>query len=815
MRLSKLRKFAYLLPTFFAILSFQNCSQVNFQDLEAESVRKIQSDGGAGSLAGSLKINDGKEFTNDLNVQLTLSSEGATEMYVTDDSLCEKQGLWEPYTTERGWVLKELNKATSVYVRFIKTVGDKVESSGCLQAAITHDNSPADLEFLKKPDDFVNDTRADFTVKGMDSSSGVDRYECRIDKEAPQKCDDLFFFEGLTEDAHKVYVRVYDMAGNKSDELEHNWLVDLTNPVVEFINPKPDSVSGTSSAVFKFSAKDLPAPKTGVMSGIKEIYCSLDGGEPEVCLSPVMLSKLPDGPHTFTVHAVDKAGNPSAPITHNWTVDTLASGPFTIIGVTGGSENRIDEWLGTALTPTVHWQSSQGAVRYSVAILSMSEKTICAEKSIAAVDKPSLAFPEASCKLVNGTSYLARVLAYDNIGHPKSAPDFKFTVDVIAPVVAIKTPVISEDHKVIKIDFTISDAISGVESGECVRSLASSQEKTVCTGKTELVYKDLTPGTHSFLISAGDVAGNPMTSPATSFLLKKLKLIETELTVAPPPSKVDILMVIDDSGSMKEEQAELSQRLSAFTSVIGALDWQICMISTDPRLDGNLKVIAGTTDLYAINKNTPDFNNKFVNTVLSFGVKGSGEEQGIYTANQAVLRKDNRCFRADAAFATIILSDEDELSVGWDPTLSKDSQYRLPGKKNLPASLLANVATALGNQKIFTFHSLILKPGDTECMAKSGLHYGARYAELSILTSGIVASKCAANYGTELAAFGKSIIRSLDTISLLCQPEGAFKYTTNPEIRDLISNVKGNKVTFTPGLPPTTQLKMRYYCEVP
>ncbi len=54
-------------------------------------------------------------------------------------------------------------------------------------------------------------------------------------------------------------------------------------------------------------------------------------------------------------------------------------------------------------------------------------------------------------------------------------------------------------------------------------------------------------------------------------------------------NKVDVLFVVDSSGSMANERAALGSRLANFTSGLVGLDWQICVTSTDPtREKGNL-----------------------------------------------------------------------------------------------------------------------------------------------------------------------------------------------------------------------------------
>lgn len=94
-----------------------------------------------------------------------------------------------------------------------------------------------------------------------------------------------------------------------------NVTLDTTNPVVA-ISSSPSNPSNLASPSFSFSATDL--------SSIDHYECDLDGGGFSTCSSPKSYSGLSAGSHTFSVKAVDAAGNTSAAVTHTWTIDLTA-----------------------------------------------------------------------------------------------------------------------------------------------------------------------------------------------------------------------------------------------------------------------------------------------------------------------------------------------------------------------------------------------------------------------------------------------------------------------------------------------------------
>ncbi|HUU00244.1 MAG TPA: hypothetical protein VM425_02250 [Myxococcota bacterium] len=132
-------------------------------------------------------------------------------------------------------------------------------------------------------------------------------------------------------------------------------------------------------------------------------------------------------------------------------------------------------------------------------------------------------------------------------------------------------------------------------------------------------------------------------------------------------AKIDILWVIDNSGTMREEQDNLANNFQAFISIIEAssVDYQIGVISTDMvkadqsgRLQGSPKIItpgANAATQFAAN--------------VKVGTDGAGNERGLEAAFKALseplISGDNSGFLRDGAgLAVIFVSDEDDKSYG-------------------------------------------------------------------------------------------------------------------------------------------------------
>jgi hypothetical protein len=179
--------------------------------------------------------------------------------------------------------------------------------------------------------------------------------------------------------------------------------------------------------------------------------------------------------------------------------------------------------------------------------------------------------------------------------------------------------------------------------------------------------------------------------------------------------QVDILWVIDSSGSMREEQAELGLKFNALIEAlvgIGA-DFRIAVISTDmssPNARGRFqtapgrfveKGCAGPTDALAAECADVDLDRPFLSIdsytsgttidtarlqrdfrcIASVGDCGSQFEAGLWAVETAVSEDlvgsdgvNSGFFREDAFLAVIFLTDEDDCSFGGTITPATDKQ---------------------------------------------------------------------------------------------------------------------------------------------
>lgn len=199
---------------------------------------------------------------------------------------------------------------------------------------------------------------------------------------------------------------------------------------------------------------------------------------------------------------------------------------------------------------------------------------------------------------------------------------------------------------------------------------------------------------------------------------------------------VDLLLVVDDSCSMFEEQQSLAQTaalLIAAGDAYGA-DYRIAVTTTDPGV-GGLPVPAGTLrgNPSVITASSPNRVAE-LEAAINQGTNGSPDEQGLLAAAQAVsdptlLAGSNANFlRPNAELVVLILSDEPDFSPLPVATYVDQMRNRPVG---LPNAL-----------RIYT-----ITGGLTGCTGPGGnADIAVRYVEAANSTGGFDRSICDANY---------------------------------------------------------------------
>lgn len=320
-------------------------------------------------------------------------------------------------------------------------------------------------------------------------------------------------------------------------------------------------------------------------------------------------------------------------------------------------------------------------------------------------------------------------------------------------------------------------------------------------------------------------------------------------------NKVDILLIIDDSGSMAADQKKLADRLTSFASMLEnqavlPIDWQMCVTVTRPQtIPGRAGSYWGAsinwvgytpltgTPTYVLKKGTANLGTIFKGTIsaIGSGVANSSDERGIKAAYKHFYNGDpnaadgSGCYRKDSSVAVIVISDEDERSVGGDasriknyaPLYEDPAGYQPLENDDLPVNLLSQARSIFGKDTRFTFNSIVVnsKSCEDEQDAEKDSdgrygpsHLGTKYAEMSNLTAGGIGSICDADYSNNLNLFKNKISNSLSSLTLECAPITNSLQVKVSGVATTDYTLTGANLKFNSSISEGKQVDLLYEC---
>lgn len=272
---------------------------------------------------------------------------------------------------------------------------------------------------------------------------------------------------------------------------------------------------------------------------------------------------------------------------------------------------------------------------------------------------------------------------------------------------------------------------------------------------------------------------------------------------------VDILFVVDNSGSMAEEQELLDVNAAPFLDFLELTgsDYHIGVVTTDlangdengrlqPDQDGRIFIDTTTVDAFAS-----------FSTLVHQGIMGSGDEQGrgaFYKAlTEPLLSGANAGFyRPDAMLIGVVLSDEVDSTP--DDLISK------PDFVDWILDLKTNPAEYL------TFNSIVGPPGG--CAYAYG---GEDYIGLTMEIGGIVANICTANFDGLFDSMAASIPTDPLVLSETPIVDTLLVVATEPDVppRTLLIDVEwvyeapSNSITLLAGVAEGSEIAVTYWPE--
>lgn len=302
--------------------------------------------------------------------------------------------------------------------------------------------------------------------------------QCQLDNGAWINCVSPINYSNLADGLHTFNTKATDAAGNVSSIASVSWSIDTTPPTTTATVDTSNSTEGVLT--FNFSANE----------SVAAFFCSFDGAPASACTSPMTVSNVAFGTHTFNVHAIDTLGNVESP------------GPTLTVNVAAPSANTI------LVSPNYQYTMDR-SISFSFSSNAPNATFVCAFNSSNFTPCTS---PVNYSGLSDG-SYTFSVKAVNVTGQPdpSGGKSFTWVVDNVAPSVISSSTVPSGSS--ITVSWTTNEPSTGQISygvGFTMNQLTA--ETTVAQTSNSITVTGLQPGTlYTMQVMGHDRAGNAYT----------------------------------------------------------------------------------------------------------------------------------------------------------------------------------------------------------------------------------------------------------------------------------------------------------------
>jgi hypothetical protein len=290
----------------------------------------------------------------------------------------------------------------------------------------------------------------------------------------------------------------------------------------------------------------------------------------------------------------------------------------------------------------------------------------------------------------------------------------------------------------------------------------------------------LTPGqTWTCQVTASDGNSSAPVATASGTVADSLRADVFDFV---PADAADILFVVDDSGSMAEEQARLAGLGSDFITLLGgaSTSYHLGVITTDTVATAASGKLQAASGYRYITNSTPNASSVF-SQMVTVGTLGSADERGRRAANLAlnpplVTGFNAGFYRDDAHLAIVVLSDEDDVS-GNTPTRTAFINF-LQGLKAPPYTV--------------GFYSLVGPTGG--CTTATA---GTEYLAVSTALGSATRSICSPDWSPLLEAVVDDALGAVPTFSLSAWPEpGTIQVVIDDPVRGILTPTPGSGFTY-------------------
>jgi len=292
-------------------------------------------------------------------------------------------------------------------------------------------------------------------------------------------------------------------------------------------------------------------------------------------------------------------------------------------------------------------------------------------------------------------------------------------------------------------------------------------------------------------------SGSTAATPTGQILLPSQ--LRTQTFIQPEKRPVDLLWIVDTSGSMEEEQTYLAANFQSFITTLKntGIHFQTAITSTDvcdpsgaytqmcpANYGGSSKTnlrgsFVGSSGRKILKDTDSDLISRFT-SYTNLGINGSGFEHGLTAATMAITKSLNGqnepLIRQEAFLSIIVVSDEEDDGIGLsmdDENGYNFTQLGLTSYKYSHKDFISQVNKLKGAGN-FAVNAITgtRNPDGSLCTSPHSKPYeeGTQYINAAKETGGLVQSICETNWSKSLANIGQDINAQISQIALEKQP---------------------------------------------
>ncbi len=201
------------------------------------------------------------------------------------------------------------------------------DTAGNTGEAVSHDftidTAGPDTVLEDTPKTRGNDTTPSFTWSS--TATDVASYECLLDGPGTEgtwtACTSGDSLGDLADGEWTFQVRATDTLGNTGTPASYDFTIDTDRPAAPVLTSTPRALGNDTTPSFTWTSDVADLDHFECLVGA----AGARSGSPTACDAAGLTStSLADGAYTFSVVAIDKAGNASAAASYDFTVDTVA-----------------------------------------------------------------------------------------------------------------------------------------------------------------------------------------------------------------------------------------------------------------------------------------------------------------------------------------------------------------------------------------------------------------------------------------------------------------------------------------------------------